>query len=195
MLPRLRASTIGLLICVAMLATCGSSEPVANEPVVGEPVEKRTLPVRPGPRTETTYSVPHVQVFVDPVPEVDAELRRQIFSLPDVERRESITSIKGTDALWLEPAAGAPFVTLREREFAHIHPDGSLHLVLPLERALEAIETKWAEFHPWVASEDMWEGMVMLYTPQSAEEAEITLQLVVDSYNFVTGRSITIDDL
>lgn len=182
---RAPTKAIAALLTVILLAACGSSESLASE----------ALPVRPGPRTETTYSVPHVQAFVDPVPEVDAELRRRMFSLPDVERRESLTSIKGAEALWLGPNAPEPQAVLREREFAHIHPDGSLHLVLPVDRAIEAIEAKWAEFHPWVGSENMWNGMVMLYTPQSDDEAEVTLQLIVDSYNFVTGRSVTVTDL
>ena len=199
---RRNRSVTAIAVTLAILVACGSTASAPQEAAEPAPASNAVetlqfepLPVRPGPRTETTYSVPHVQVFVDPVPEVDAELRRRIFSLPDVERRESITSITGTDALWLEPAGGTPFVTLREREFAHIHPDGSLHLVLPVDRAVEAIEAKWAEFHPWVGSEDMWDGMVMLYTPQSSEEAETTLQLIVDSYNFVTGRSITLADI
>ena len=73
--------------------------------------------------------------------------------------------------LWLGPAAPEPAAVLREREFAHIHPDGSLHLVLPVDRAREAIDAKWAEFHPWVGRDDFWDGMVMLYTPQSDEPA------------------------
>ena len=183
-------SVLAATICIAIVATCGTSEPVAVDAATYEP-----LPVRPGPRTETTYAVPHVQVFVDPVPEVDAELRRRLFSLPEIDRRESITSIAGTEALWLDSSAGDLRATMRQREFGHIHPDGSLHLVLPVDRALDAIEAKWAEFHPWVGSENMWDGTVMLYTPQSADEAEVTLQLIVDSYNFVTGRSLTLDDI
>lgn len=179
--------TLATLVALALFAACGSTQ--------AEPDAFTELPVRPGPRTETTYTVPHVQVFVDPVAEIDDDLRRRMFSLPDVERRESITSIKGAEGLWLGPDVPDPQPVLREREFAHIHPDGSLHLVLPLDRALEAIEAKWAEYHPWVGRDDMWDGMVMLYTPQTAEEAEITLQLIVDSYNFVTDRSVQIADL
>lgn len=181
------ARVAAVVATLLVAATCGSdpSTPETTEP----------LPLRPGPRTVTSYTVPHVQHFVDPVPEVDAELRRRIFELPDVERRESITSITGTDGVWLSPAAPEPAAALRDREFAHIHPDGSLHLVMPVDRAVEAIEAKWAEFHPWVGSENMWDGTVMLYTPQSAEEMAVTLQLVVDSYNFVTDRAISPADL
>ena len=150
------------------------------------------LPVRDGPRTVTSYAVPHVQHFVDPVGDVDSALRSRIESLPGIDTRESIVSIAGTVGLWLgdELDFANEAATLREREFAHLHPDGSLHLVLPIERALEATETKWAELHPWVGRDDFWDGMVMLYTPQSMEELEVTWQLIVDSYNFVTDQRI-----
>jgi len=33
-------------------------------------------------------------------------------------------------------------------------------------------------------------GLVMLYTPLTMQELDVVLELVADSYNFVTGRSI-----
>ncbi len=178
-----------LLLMVAVLgllaAACSDSESTFAP-----------LPIREGPRTETSYTVPHVQAFVDPVPEIDAELRRRIYLLPGIEDRPSITSILGTRALWLT-ADSEPtdlVATMREREFAHIHPDGSLHAVLPVDRALDATDAKWAELHPWVGRDDFWDGLVMLYTPQNADELEITWQLIVDSYNFVTGQELDAAD-
>lgn len=35
----------------------------------------------------------------------------------------------------------------------------------------------------------------MLYTPQTHDELETVLQLIVDSYNFVTGGTIDLTDL
>jgi phospholipase/carboxylesterase len=80
------------------------------------------------------------------------------------------------------------------REFAHIHPDGSLHAPLPYERALEAAEKGWAERHPWADRQDGWEGLVMLFTPQSMTELDVTFQLIVESYNHVTGRTVQASD-
>ena len=81
-----------------------------------------------------------------------------------------------------------PEVIARGREFAHIHPDGSLHLSLPPERAREAVEKGWAEPHP-IASYIGIDGMVMLYTPLDQEELEVVFQLIVESYTFVAGNS------
>ena len=67
------------------------------------------------------------------------------------------------------------------REFAHLHPDGSLHASLSPERAREAVATGWATPHPWADQREGWEGFVMIYTPQSAEELEVVFHLIVDS--------------
>jgi phospholipase/carboxylesterase len=155
------------------------------------------LPQRTGPRTQTSGTVPHVQIGVDFVPAVNDELYRLAFALPDVENRQTIVSLPGARGMWLrdELTLIHPEVIVSGREFAHIHPDGSLHVPLPYERALEAVEKGWAERHPWADQRDGWEGFVMLFTPQSMAELDVIFQLILDSYNFVTGRSITIADL
>jgi hypothetical protein len=81
-----------------------------------------------------------------------------------------------------------PEVILEGREFAHIHEDGNLHAPLPVDRAFEVQDTGWGERHPWGDDRDGWEGFVMLYTPRTADELEVTFQLIVESYNHVTGR-------
>ena len=150
------------------------------------------LPVRDGPRRETTHGVPHIQIDAEPVPEVDAELRRRAFSLPGVENRESAISLPGARSLWLadDVELARPEVLQAGREFAHIHPNGSLHVWLPVDRAIEVAETKWGELHPWVGRDDFWDGLVMVYTPETLDEVDITMQLIVDAYNYVTGAEI-----
>ena len=198
----------GLVALVVLATGCGgddSSQPVGPEadvPVAelaeaGDGPLAAPLPMRPGPRPETTGAVPHTQIGVDPVPEVDEELHRRAFALPDVENRPTIVSLPGARGLWLDvnlPLA-RPEVILRGREFSHIHPDGSIHAPLPVERALEAAEAGWAELHPWVDREEFWDGLVLLYTPLSLEELESTLGLLVESYNFVTGRNVEAAEL
>ena len=149
------------------------------------------LPERPGPRTETTGTVPHTQIRVEPVPEVNDELFRRAFALPGVENQPTIVSLPGASGMWLDDSIPVvhPEAIVSGREFAHIHPDGSLHAPLPYERALEVEETGWGERHPWADQRDGWEGLVMLYTPQSFEELEVIFQLIVESYNYVTGQN------
>ncbi len=198
------AGPLAGVVALVLLATgCGgndSSQPVESESDVpiaepanadDEPAVAR-LPTRRGPRPETTGAVPHTQIGVEPVPEVDEQLRRRAFALPDVHNRPTIISLPGARGLWLDvdlPLA-RPELILRGREFSHIHPDGSLHAPLPVDRALEAVQAGWAELHPWVDREEIPDGLVLLYTPQSLEELEVTLGLLVESYNLVTGRDV-----
>ncbi len=188
---------------VASVATEGSkNEPSSNieESSAAPPVESTSmpdlivfpLPERSGPRTQTSGIVPHVQIGVEPVTAVNDELFRRAFSLLGVEDRPTIVSLPGTRGMWLSdniPLAH-PEAIVNGREFAHIHPDGSLHAPLPYERALEVTEKGWGERHPWADDREGWDGFVMLYTPLSMEELDITFQLIVESYNHVTGQTV-----
>ena len=152
------------------------------------------IPKRSGPRPLTNKNMPHSQIDVQPVPDVNAELFRRAFALPDVTNQPTVISIPGARALWLDESLSLAQPLMAGREFAHIHPDGSLHTSLPPERAREAVEAGWAEPHP-MALYPGKEGMVMLYTPRTMEELDVIFQLIVDSYNFVTGRAVNATEI
>ena len=156
-----------------------------------------TLPRRSGPLPLTTGGVPHAQIDVTPVPEVNSELVRRTFGLPDVEMRPTIVSLPGTMGVWITDGVSLAHreAVVAGREFTHIHPDGSLHAPLPFERAIEAVDAGWAERHPWADQREGWEGLVLLYTPLSLQELDVVLQLIVESYNFVTGRDVKPSDI
>ena len=93
----------------------------------------------------------HVQTGVAPDADVNKELHRLTFSLPGVEERPTIVSLPGALGMWLSDnvAVARPKAIVSGREFAHIHPDGSLHAPLPLDRTLELEEAGWGgERHP-----------------------------------------------
>ena len=98
--------------------------------------------------------------------------------------------------MWLSDdiALAHPEAIVSGREFAHIHPDGSLHAPLPYERALEVAEKGWGERHPWADEREGWDGFVMLFTPQSMAELDVIFQLIVESYNHVTGQTVQASD-
>ncbi len=133
--------------------------------------------------------MPHIQTDAVPVPDVDAELRRRVFSIPGIDEGESSLSLPGARSLLLSDGIelARPEVLPTGREFGHFHPDGSLHLWLAVERALEVHETTWGELHPVVERDDFWDGVVMVYVPETTAEADIALQLVADAYNYVVG--------
>jgi phospholipase/carboxylesterase len=154
------------------------------------------IPKRKRPKPPTNLGMPHAQIGIQPVPDIHTELFRRCYSLPDVQNRPTVISVPGARALWLRedlPLAH-PEVIARGREFAHIHPDGSLHVALPPERARKAVSEGWAEPHP-LAQYLGNEGMVMLYTPLDMDELDVVFGLTLDSYNFVTGRSLQPKDV
>jgi len=184
--------TVALCVVAVIAAACSSD--VAQDTAVADqaPASWVPLPEREGPRRATSDDVPHVQLDVDYAPAVDAELRRRVFLLPDVTNRVSARSTAGARGLWLplETARQRRDVLGISREFAHIHPDGSLHVWLPIERASEVDRTKWGELHPWVGRDDFWGGVTMIYAPETMEEVDITVRLVVDAYNLITGANV-----
>jgi hypothetical protein len=154
------------------------------------------LPERSGPLTQTSGTVPHVQIGVEPIIAINDELLRRAFALPGVENRPTIVSLPGALGMWLgdDIPLAHPEVIVAGREFAHIHPDGSLHAPLPFDRALEVAAKGWGERHPWADEREGWDGLVMIFTPQSMSELDIVFQLVIESYNHVTGQTIQASD-
>lgn len=180
--------TLGALVMAIGVAACSPEK----EQIITYP----PLPKRQAPRPATTGTVPHQQIGVDPVPQVNEALFRRAFTLPGVEDRPSTFSLPGARGLWINstiPIARQDQI-VSGREFAHIHPDGSLHASLPEDRAGQAVDAGWAEPQP-IADQLGVPGLVMIYTPQTLEELKSVLQLIVDSYNFVTGSSLTTSDL
>jgi len=174
-------------------------EPTAiptNESISGSDLNFVPLPERSGPRTQTSGTVPHIQIDVEPVTAVNDELIRLAFSLPGVEERPTIVSLPGALGMWLSEdiTLAHSEAIVNGREFSHIHPDGSLHVPLPYERALEIAEKGWGERHPWADEREGWDGFVMLYTPQSMAELDVIFQLIVESYNHVTGQTVQASD-
>lgn len=152
------------------------------------------LPKRSVTRPETTTEIPHVQIGVEPVSEVNEELIRRVFSVPGIEKQVSVVGY--TRGLWIaEEVIVFKPQFIGGREFGHIHEDGSLHIFLEPSRSIEAVETCWAIFHPFVIEgRSGWDGFVMLYTPQSIDELDWTFQLIIDAFNYVTGQNLIATD-
>ncbi len=150
-----------------------------------------TFPQREGLRPETTNGVPHIQLNVEPVPELTAMMLEHVAELSGVTLGATRVSLPGAVGFQLdrEVSLAQPDAIVGGREFAHVHPDGSLHASLDPELARVAIEAGWATQHPWADQRPGWEGFVMIYTPTTEAELEIVLQLVRGSYSYVTGRS------
>ena len=194
-MKKVRSSISIVFISFLVLISCDKDVPEIVDNVTLNLVENDTLSVRSGPRPETTTEIPHVQIGVELVPEVHEEMVRRIYAIPGIEDRPSV--ISSWRGLWISEDVGLvqADALIGGREFAHIHTDGSLHIFLEPMRAIQAVETGWAVLHPFaVQGLQGWDGFVMLYTPQSFDELNVTFQLIVDGYNYVTGQLIKATD-
>jgi len=147
------------------------------------------LPMRETPRPETTNGVPHVQIGVDADPKLTEELLRRVATFPGVMLGETRVSLPGAIGFQLrdDVTLAHPEAIVGGREFAHVHPDGSLHASLRPQTARAAVEAGWATPHPWSDQRAGWEGFVMIYTPVTAAELDVVFHLVQSSYAYVTG--------
>ncbi len=152
--------------------------------------QEMRLPDRETPIPRTTNGVPHVQIGVDAVPELSDELLRLVAELPGVALGPTRISLPGAVGFHLDedlPLAH-PEAVVGGREFAHLHPDGSLHASLHPDTADAAVEAGWAVSHPWSGQREGWGGFVMIYTPVTDAELDVVFQLVQSSYAYVTGH-------
>jgi hypothetical protein len=181
---KMNFEAIGRFLLTGMLITLGSTPALAASDA---------LPPRTGPAPYTSKHVPHIQVGVEAVPEISAALLRRVEGIPGVSIHDTIVSMAGALGFWLDesmPTVHAE-VIVKGREFGHIHPDGSLHISLSPGLAKRAIAAGWAIAHPWAKTRPGWEGFVMIYTPRTMAEMETVFQLVLGSYQFITGKSAT----
>lgn len=149
-----------------------------------------SFPNREGPRPETTNSVPHIQLDVEPFAELTALMLKHVGAFSGVTLGPTRVSLPGAVGFQLsaDVTLAHPDAIVGGREFAHVHPDGSLHASLKPEMARAAVAAGWATPHPWADQKPGWEGFVMIYTPTTKAELDVVLQLVGGSYSYVTGR-------
>ncbi len=150
-----------------------------------------SLPQRRGEPPKTHYGLPHEQLSQNPSPEMHAQLLGQAFGFEFVERRPSIISVPGAEALWLTDEGGNSCAEafMRGNEFAHVHPpyDGSMHMMLPEDCVRELLERGWGEHHPLVPEGKMAPTGVMVFGPRDQGELGVVMGLIEESYKFARG--------
>jgi phospholipase/carboxylesterase len=109
-------------------------------------------------------------------------------ALPDVREEPTRTSVPTSRALWLDEHipvvhADAFMPPPGGREFAHIHTDGSLHLMVSDEVAQEMNAKAWGEPHPLDPRSQL------VYAPRDEEEIEIIKRTMLESYRIGTKVS------
>ena len=148
------------------------------------------LPQREGPLPETTSGVPHVQTDLVGDPNLSDELLRRVAEFPGVTLGPTRVSLPGAIGFQLQrdQEIANPRSIVGGMEFAHLHPDGSLHASLHPDLAKDAIAAGWAVAHPWADQRPGWGGFVMIYSPLDQDQLDVVTLLVEQSYEFITGR-------
>ncbi|MGI9475311.1 MAG: luciferase family protein [Hyphomicrobiaceae bacterium] len=148
------------------------------------------LPKRTGPLPYVSSHVPHVQVGVEPDPEISKELLRRVSNMPGIEIRDTVMSMPGALGFRLakDVELARPDLGVRQREFAHMHPDGSLHAFLSPELAVRAVNAGWGAHHPYSGKWPKFKGFVMIFTPMTKSDLRVVLQFVRESYKLVTTK-------
>jgi hypothetical protein len=170
------------------------------------------LPVRAGDRPRTGPEVPHVQLTqLSPRPIREELARWMSTAFPGTVTGPSEISDPAKMRPWLAaafpqapvaddipdeqavavfldgiaPAPGAVLLPPRLTiEFAHIHPDGSLHLALPPEDRDELIDRGWGERHPLFSPQV---NVVMLYGPRTQAELAVARAVLDAAYRYAVG--------
>lgn len=151
-----------------------------------------SLSQRAGDAPVTGQQPPQLQ-FSDQSPrDVYQKMADWFFStFPHTREEPTRISVPTSRALWLdENIEAAPTVfmpPLGSREFAHLHEDGSFHLVMAEGDEQEVISKDWGLHHPW---KHKGVNEILVYAPRNDEEIEILKPVVEASYRFAMRQHI-----
>jgi len=151
------------------------------------------LPQRSGSRPTTALAMPHQQLDQTPPVALQEALWGRMTGLEGVRAGRSGVSLPESRALHLDSqlAHGPSEAFMTGTEFAHLHGarDGSLHVMLPPDAVVEAINKGWAESHPLASRGIAPPTLVMLFGPRDPAELEVIWQLIQLSHSFARGQT------
>ncbi len=175
---------------LAYLARHGAVPVGVPDAVTWPTLPAGVLPPRAGARPAVSWAIPQQQLTDRSPAAVQERLFDRLRALPGVGVAASRISVPGARAFTLVDAAGPEdaFLVPSVGEFAHLHPehDGSLHLVLPVDLAADAVARGWAQPH-MLAGIRLSPGMVLVYGPRDDAELETVAGIVAASHAYAGG--------
>ncbi|MDN5861725.1 MAG: DUF5519 family protein, partial [Pseudonocardia sp.] len=135
-----------------------------------------------------TSGVPQHQLTQNGPADLQEQLWARLADLPGVSTGPAKVGVEGTRAVFVQrgDAPDTAFVLPADGEFAHLHPDGSVHAVLPEELAYDALAKGWAFAHP-LAGVRLARGLVLVPGPRDPGELETVAALVAAAHRAVAG--------
>jgi hypothetical protein len=147
------------------------------------------LPQRVGAPPETGAKPPQLQFSETSPRDVYQTMAEWFFStFPHTREEPTRISVPTSRALWLDESINAKPEAFMpphgSREFAHLHEDGSFHLVMAEADEEEVISKGWGLPHMW---KDRGVNEILVYAPRTTEEIEILKPVIEASYRFATS--------
>jgi hypothetical protein len=148
-----------------------------------------SLPQRVGAPPETGAKPPQLQYSETSPRDVYQAMAEWFFStFPYTREEPTRISVPTSRALWLDESINAKPEAFMpppgSREFAHLHEDGSFHLVMVAADEEEVISKGWGLPHMW---KDRGVNEILVYAPRTVEEIEILKPIIEASYRFATS--------
>lgn len=102
----------------------------------------------------------------------------------DASRLEGV----GTPALWFAVSRERSIPTYLKKtkgEFAHVHPEATMHVTMSLVDAEEVVRKGWGERHPLSGVKGFWPlSYVLVYAPRDDAEFEVCKRVIEASVRF-----------
>lgn len=155
------------------------------------PPSLHRLLARQGLKPRVNLRYPCLQLEDCASAEVRAQLLELAKTLEGVCVQQTTFSLTG-DALVLEEerAKGKPEAFVREREFAIIREEGSVHLNLDPGWGQKVLHKGWASIHPlalYMAGAVPPQSLI-LYAPRNEKELKTIWKIIQAAYSFACGR-------
>lgn len=150
-----------------------------------------SLPKREGKPPKVGKATPQLQ-FSDKSPrDIYQKLYDWMFStFPKVRKEQTRISVPSSTAMWLDEGEkvahnDAFMPPPGSREFAHIHLDGSVHVVVETNVEDEIINKNWGVRHPLYFNYGVKEMLV--YAPRNEDELKVLKKIIHKSHEYASG--------
>ncbi len=159
------------------------------------------VPKRQGERPQTGDQPPHLQFTEQSPREIYEQMAQWALvdipaAIPALSEEPTRISVPTSRALWLDESVAAPAKAFMppagSREFAHLHADGSWHLVVDDDLVRHVDEQSWGERHPWY---DRGILEVLVYAPRDLGEMAIVQQLVAASIAYASNQQLLLPEV